>query len=394
MRSLHILIFGFFIFCAPIVGAQNTPIPPNKKTEIGALDQKLKTQSEQKKALEEELAQQEQSLTDTKKNLVETAKSIQKSERRLQDLDLKIQDLEGEYSAAKDKIQADQAAIAELVLALSRLRRMPPEAMIARPGAPLQAAQSAMLLRDIVPKLQHQADSLKESLAVLNVAATDLQNQRQRAAEETQRLMTQQETLTALVDQRAALYASTHKDYKEQVRKVAQISAQSKNLADLVRKLEQERKERAVEKQKNQMAYSAKKYQETPPLAGTGRMPLAGTLKTRFNEPDNFGAPSQGIDIEGRPGSLVIAPMGGVIQFAGFFKNYGNMVIIEHEKGWHSLIAGFEKIDTVVGQSVNAGEPLGTLHKSTTGSKPVLYYELRHNGKAVNPAKKIANLSS
>jgi septal ring factor EnvC (AmiA/AmiB activator) len=69
------------------------------------------------------------------------------------------------------------------------------------------------------------------------------------------------------------------------------------------------------------------------------------------------------------------------------------MVIIEHKGGYHSLVAGLEKIDTVVGQSVMAGEPLGLLHYPKAQEKPVLYYELRYNGKAVNPARKISGLS-
>ena len=85
--------------------------------------------------------------------------------------------------------------------------------------------------------------------------------------------------------------------------------------------------------------------------------------------------------------------MGGVIRFSGHFKNYGNMVIIEHEDGYHSLVAGLEKIDTVVGQNIIAGEPLGLLHyEGSRSDKPVLYYELRYNGKAVNPAKKFSDL--
>ena len=116
-------------------------------------------------------------------------------------------------------------------------------------------------------------------------------------------------------------------------------------------------------------------------------------IKTRYNEEDDFGAKSKGVSIEGYGGALIVAPMGGVIRFAGYFKNYGNMLIIEHKNGYHSLVAGLENIDTVVGQAVNAGEPLGVLHKSSSGQKPVLYYELRQNGKPVNPTKKFGDLS-
>ena len=63
------------------------------------------------------------------------------------------------------------------------------------------------------------------------------------------------------------------------------------------------------------------------------------------------------------------------------------------DKAIKAEVAGLKKIDTVVGQSIVAGEPIGKLHKSGRSHKPVLYYELRFKGNAVNPAKKFAELS-
>ena len=102
-----------------------------------------------------------------------------------------------------------------------------------------------------------------------------------------------------------------------------------------------------------------------------------------------------GVVIESRPRSTVVAPMSGKILYANKFKNYGKLIIIEHKDGYHSLVAGLGKIDTVVGQVVIAGEPLGTLSvTSTQGGRPTLYYELRKNGKSVNPSKKLIGLKS
>jgi septal ring factor EnvC (AmiA/AmiB activator) len=67
------------------------------------------------------------------------------------------------------------------------------------------------------------------------------------------------------------------------------------------------------------------------------------------------------------------------------------MVIIEHGKNYHSLVAGLSKIDTVIGQSVMAGEPIGSLGSARSG-RPALYYELRQNGKPINPSRVFADL--
>jgi len=100
---------------------------------------------------------------------------------------------------------------------------------------------------------------------------------------------------------------------------------------------------------------------------------------------------SEGLTLKGERSGIVSAPMGGVIRFAGTFKNYGKMVIIEHKGGYHSLIAGMEKMNATVNQSVLSGEPIGKLSKSAKSSHH-LYFELRHKGKAVHPKKRIAGL--
>ena len=237
----------------------------------------------------------------------------------------------------------------------------------------------------IIPTMNKQAQELKATLSELQIVSDDLQSKREDVVQKSKTLASQQKELNALISKRKTLYSSTQKDLKEKQQKVASISKQAKSLSDLVTRLDEERTRST--KSKKRVAITS------IPKAGQPRLPLPGIIVTGYNEPDNFGAPSQGLDIEGRAGALVVAPMGGVIQFSGFFKNYGNMVIIEHESGWHSLVAGLENIDTVVGQSVGVGEPLGVLHKSSSGQKPVLYYELRHKGKPVNPAKKFGDLS-
>jgi septal ring factor EnvC (AmiA/AmiB activator) len=124
---------------------------------------------------------------------------------------------------------------------------------------------------------------------------------------------------------------------------------------------------------------------------GDIQMPISGIIRTGYGASDYLGSASQGIKIEGRAGGLVVAPMNGVVRYKGSFKNYGNMIIIEHAKNYHSLVAGLAKIDTVVGQSVMAGEPVGALG-AARGARPALYYELRQNGKPVNPARIFADL--
>ena len=80
----------------------------------------------------------------------------------------------------------------------------------------------------------------------------------------------------------------------------------------------------------------------------------------------------------------MVAPSDGKIVFAGLFKGYGQLLIIAHGGGYHSLLAGFERIDANVGQAVQAGEPVGRMG-GDDANKPTLYVEVRQKGEPVNP---------
>jgi septal ring factor EnvC (AmiA/AmiB activator) len=346
-----------------------------------SLKEKLKQHEQKTETLQQEVKKIEKELSGTRSELVSIGKSIQANEKSLQDLEGRIAELEEQKSEIKISLQTDRKSMADFILALERIRRVPPEAMIARPDAPFRTAQSALLMGDIIPSLYKKAEDLKTNLKHLDEISADLKEKREREQKEAATLAGEQEKLAGLVDKREKLFEDTHADLEAEKVNVKKISQQARNLADLVTRLDRDRAARKPEK----------KVVSVP--SGSSRLPISGIIRTRYDEPDSFGAPSKGVSIEGRAGALVVAPMGGVVRFAGHFRNYGNIVILEHEKGFHSLVAGLEKIDTVVGQSVSAGEPLGLLHRAENpGGKPALYYELRLNGRPVNPATKFAGL--
>ncbi|WP_040846692.1 murein hydrolase activator EnvC family protein, partial [Nitrospirillum viridazoti] len=102
---------------------------------------------------------------------------------------------------------------------------------------------------------------------------------------------------------------------------------------------------------------------------------------------DAVGTTSRGVRISARAGSPVVAPYEGSVVFAGPFKGYGLILIVEHPNGYHSLIAGLGRIDTRVGQRVLTGEPMGAMASDGT---PTLYFELRRGGQPINPLRGFA----
>lgn len=368
------------------------PVPMKKGDTIGNYDERLEHYKSEKKTIEAKQKTAEKSLKNTRETLVSVAASIQKNQSLIQSLDTQISEQEEARTALLDALDGDRLAVSRLILALGRLRRTPPQAMIARPNAPIETARSAMLMEEIIPALNSRAQDLKDRLAQLEAIDQDLKKKKEQALVTAKKLEQEKKSLDGLVRTREKLYAQMDHDLKARQAKIKEISAQSKNLNDLVQKLEDERSrgmKSLADKSRNVGS------DKDLPKIGDKQLPLSGILRVAYNENDALGAKSKGVTIEGRPAALIVAPMGGIVRYAGPFQSYGNMVILEHKNGYHSLVAGFEKIDTVVGQSLLAGEPLGHLRKKTSSGKtPDLYFELRHKGTAVNPAKLFSELKS
>ncbi|GGF18640.1 peptidase M23 [Aliidongia dinghuensis] len=110
--------------------------------------------------------------------------------------------------------------------------------------------------------------------------------------------------------------------------------------------------------------------------------PVAGQVIKRFGESDGY-QEAKGLTIRTRGAAQVVAPFDGQVMFAGPFKGYGQILIIDHGGGYHSLLAGIDQIEATVGQRVVTGEPVGVMKSGDPG--PSLYLELRRQGQPINP---------
>ena len=125
---------------------------------------------------------------------------------------------------------------------------------------------------------------------------------------------------------------------------------------------------------------------------GTMPFPVAGTLAGKYGAASQAageaGLLAKGITIAGRAGAQVVAPFDGLVAFAGPFRGYGQLLIIEHSEGYHTLLAGIGQIDATVGQRVLAGEPVGIMADDGAST---LYVELRRDGQPINPLPWLAD---
>ncbi len=117
------------------------------------------------------------------------------------------------------------------------------------------------------------------------------------------------------------------------------------------------------------------------PPPGDFQLPVQGRTLIGFGAKRASGLASTGLSLAPIPGAQVVAPGRGRIAFAGAYRGFGRIVIIEHDGGWTSLVTGLDRIDVAVGDTVIGGSPLGRANRSR---EPVTI-ELRRAGKPVNP---------
>lgn len=380
--------------CLIVFFSQTTyanPLPPRKTEALGELQNRLADEKDKQSSLKKKMASAENELEGSRKNMITLGQDLQASEQTLTTLEEKMASLKTEQGILTQKLQSSYGSMGDLILALQRIRRMPTETLIVRPGAPLETAQSALLLQSILPAVNARAKQLSTDLTRLKTIEQALITDQAKAAETASRLKTQKGDMQALIDKREKLYRQTRSDYDIQAEAVARMASEAETLQQLVSRIDELARAQEESKPKHNTRKASVKMPSLP--GGAWQQPVSGTVAIHFGEKDEIGAKSQGIRISTRPGALVTAPAGGVVRFVGPFRNYGNMVIIEHDKDFHSLISGLSRIDLSVGRKISAGEPIGTLPGSGAEHPSRLYYELRHKGKPVDPAAKFPGLS-
>ncbi|HSM92040.1 MAG TPA: M23 family metallopeptidase [Anaeromyxobacteraceae bacterium] len=124
-------------------------------------------------------------------------------------------------------------------------------------------------------------------------------------------------------------------------------------------------------------------------LKGRMRSPAAGPVTVGFgrvvNPRFNTVTVQNGVDIAAPAGSPVRAVAPGRVVHSGWFKGYGNLVIVDHGDGYHTLVAHLASMRTAMGESVSPGDVIGTVGDSGSLKGPYLYFEIRERGRPVDP---------
>ena len=399
--------------------AENTPQAAGSPDAIKQREQELeatraqqKSSTELQQQLKAAIAAIGQDRSKLNAQLIDVAAQVRTVETRIGDAEARLRPLDARDQQIRSSLDSRRAEVVEVLAALQRAGRRTPPALLVRPEDALQSLRTAILLGSVVPELRARAEVLAKDLAELVALRKAITSERDRLASDRDHLRDDQTRLAALIAERQRTQSGAEKDLETEGARAVALSKQVDSLQGLISKMEQDSKSAAK-------AAAAATLQGTPANTADGKpnlgglknparlspavafastkgllaLPVNGVKIHEFGGSDGVGGVEKGISLATRAGAQVTTPCDGWVVYAGPFRSYGQLLILNAGGGYHVLIAGMGRISVNIGQFVLTGEPVATMGTTsqvasilaTNASQPVLYIEFRKDGTPIDP---------
>jgi septal ring factor EnvC (AmiA/AmiB activator) len=343
--------------------------------------------------------------------LIDIAAQVRGVETRISDAEARLRPLDLHEQQIRTSLDSRRSEIVEVLAALQRAGRRSPPALLIRPEDALQSLRTAMLLGSVVPGLRARAAILAGDLNELVTIRKTIATERDRLAADRDKLRDDQSRLAALIDERQRQQSAIEKDMEAEGARAIALSRQVDSLQGLITRMEQDLKTAARAATSASLQGAPGGVSGKPDLTGLKNparltpaiafasakglfaMPVNGIKIREFGGSDGSGGVEKGISLATRPAAQVTTPCDGWVVYAGPFRSYGQLLILNAGGGYHVLIAGMERISVNIGQFVLTGEPVATMGTrsqvasilATNASQPVLYIEFRKDGTPIDP---------
>ncbi|MER8591264.1 murein hydrolase activator EnvC [Mesorhizobium sp. M1182] len=408
-----------------VARAENTldlaPDPDQSRAEYEKVSKEITLSSERLAKLAADIAAVKKDHASITAALIQSAMTEQKLGQDIEDIGGKLEGLKAQGQKIRASLAARRDVLAEVLGALQRMGLNPPPAILVKPEDALSSVRSAILLGAVVPELRQQTDMLLADLKEQSRVTASIEAERARLTAAVGEQAAEKKRLGMLLEAKQKLAADTQTALAVEKQRSATLAAKAGSLKELIASLEADRARKAADAAKaaEQKTADADKgpVSATAPtelaslpvpesnrltaaapfsaLQGQIALPVTGRIKRRFGADDGNGAVMLGDMVATQSGAIVTAPADGNVLYAGPFRSYGQLLILNAGDGYHVVLAGMSRISVASGQSVLAGEPVGAMGEarvaSTSASKngnatPELYVEFRKDGKPVDPA--------
>jgi septal ring factor EnvC (AmiA/AmiB activator) len=322
------------------------------------------------------------------------AARIQQAEAAIEVAEARFTIVSRQQRALSARLAIRQQPVVRLTGALQRFSRRPLALSVMRPGSVKEMVYLRALLSSTVPTVQARTAALRGEIELGDALEREAGQALAALRANENELSTKRKELDALASRQALESRQASGAANREAELALALAEEARDLDGLVERLDAAstvrerlaalpgpiiRPPRPAESQV-MLAQPPATLDGMPPPEGY-QLPVAGRTVTGFGAPAEGGGLSKGLALAPREGAQVVAPAAGRVVFAGPYRGYGRIVILEHEGGWTSLVTGLARIDVAVGTQLLGGSPLGIAAQR----RPLITLELRRGGQPVNP---------
>lgn len=364
-----------------------------KQKQLRVIERSIVKEREKETTLGKQFRSQERELAELRLQSIELARRTQENEALITQLEQQLYELYNEAKSREKLLSLRRGHLSMTLGALERLSLNPPHSILIRQGTPLTMIRSAILLRTTLPTLTTEAETLSKEISTLKRVKNDIRGQSIKLKDSTSKLEIERAQLLPIMQRKAKLQIQTKQEKLSIKKNVRILSDKAQTLRELMTSLSiihlDPSKPKLAPKALSGSSKNAllKKPEGIKPFPNNDLvvLPARGLINKRYGDAAGFGNTSRGITIITRERAQIVAPHDGKVVFAGSFRRYGKILIIQHGGGYHTVLAGLAEIKCIVGQWLLAGEPVGFMGTNKV-EETTLYLELRRNGQPINPS--------
>lgn len=374
-----------------MLAAQQPPLA-DQQAQLNSANKAARDAEARAKALQRAAASERDEARRARTREAAIAASIQAAEAQITAARARIAIVDRLLARQRVRLAEQQGPIARLIAALQSFARRPAVLGLVQPGSTADIVHVRAVLATVTPVVRERTAGIRDEVgrtrrlregAALAVASLG----EGRANLENERL-----ALVRAQAEHRLRSAGYRRDAMFESDRALALGEQARDLVDLMDTMDEAAETRAALEALpgplprpgapgEAAPAPAPRTTRTPPPY---RLPVAGPVVTGLGELSAEGVRSRGLTLTAFSGAQIVAPTGGRVVYAGRFRRYGNIVILDHGDGWTSLVAGLDRVMVRVGDTVVQGSPLG---RAPQTQGPRVTVELRRKGRPVDLAQ-------
>ena len=358
--------------------AQQAPAKPQvKRAEFESVSREMKLSQERIDTLKTEIEGVRKDHATITAALIQAAKTEKKLAQDIDDISGRLEGLKTQEAGIRASLAARSGVLAEVLGALERMGLNPPPAILVKPEDALSSVRSAILLGAVVPELREQTEVLIADMRELSRVTGSIEAERSRLMASVSEQLAEKERLDLLLAAKKTVQAQTEAALAAEKSRSEALAAKAGSLKELIASLDKD-----AEKQR--LAADAARTEEEKRLAKVRteeekrlareaaiaalpennrqivslpfsaltkqvQLPVTGRFKLRYGGKDDNGGVMQGDMVATQSGAIVTAPADGNVLYAGRFRSYGQLLILDAGDGYHIVLAGMSRISVGIG---------------------------------------------